>query len=108
MKCRQWPHLLFAKGKKVRISPQQPFGSSGRGKIAIGASHDHGIKSGHCLKLSLPNVKIIDGVTYATGMLIGTNLDQTNKCLKAGWDEPKGGGASNFWNRENKACICCS
>ena len=78
------------KGKKVRISPQQPFGSSGRGKITIGASHDHGIKSGHCLKLGLQNVKIIDGVTYATGMLIGTNLDQTKKCLQAGWDEPKG------------------
>ena len=102
----------------MRISPQQPFGSSGRGKITIGASHDHGIKSGHCLKLGLQNVKIIDGVTYATGMLIGTNLDQTKKCLQAGWDEPKGApGPLQIWNKENKcvsikhiikACICCS
>ena len=75
----------------MRISPQQPFGSSGRGKITIGASHDHGIKSGHCLKLSLPNVKIIDGVTYATGMLIGTNLDQTKNAYKQDGMSQRGG-----------------
>ena len=72
-----WNYKFTAlNGKRQKIAPSKPFGNNGRGKLTFGLSSqqgfDHGIKSGHCIRLLDPDIKSIDGVTYQDGKFVNS------------------------------------